>query len=81
MIEKLCTKMMISGGIISYPFFIMAGLSSKHHSGHILDYPAICFFAIIPSTMVGVTTPIVLFGSPIWIPLYFIDKKIFNRKE
>jgi hypothetical protein len=76
-------KLMISGSIISYPFCTYAlAYQTKYMDNNkptLANYMISGAFAVLPSALIGALTPIMFYGSPIWVPLWFIDTKLIKN--
>jgi hypothetical protein len=72
-------KLMAFGGIVSYPFWVygLAGdLEGNGGRPGLGDYIMSSFVSTVPSVITAIMTPIIFYSSPIWFPMWLIDKKI-----
>ena len=86
--SKLYKSIMIGGGIVSYPCFLLKffvdmeideiNCYNRHPS--VVDYIGMSIYALFPSILVGIATPAVVYSSVIWGPLYLLNKRSTNTK-
>jgi hypothetical protein len=86
-LSNLCKKIMIAGGITSYPVVLFSSLLESETArmnygsrADVFDYAAMSIFALIPSALIGVATPAVLYSSVVWGPLYVLNNYGMNRE-